>query len=226
MSFVRFLLSGVCHQIPERCLHYGGEPLPLCARCLGTFTGILVAWLALSLTRHGRGGLPARPASLGLVALAAAWAVDGTNSFWVLVSGAPLAYEPSNVLRLATGLGLGLGMGSVLFPIYQQVAGLAKDEHPVLARWRELAALVLAGGLWALVVLARRPENLLFWTLLAALATLAALGGVNALLLMLALGRGKVPGPAHRRRPYWAAGVLAAGAEMAAMAGLRILLLG
>ncbi|MHB0857452.1 MAG: DUF2085 domain-containing protein [Anaerolineae bacterium] len=226
MSTLRFLLSGVCHQIPERCLHYGGEPLPLCARCLGTFTGIVLAWLVLTSLRRGRAGLPSRPASLILLALAIGWVVDGTNSFWALMSGAPIIYEPSNSLRLLTGLGLGLGMGAVLFPIYQQVSSLAPDERPVLARWREIIPLLLMGGLWALVVMIRWPQNLVFWTLLAGLAVVVALTIVNKLVLLLAFGRGAALGSSHRHGLFWAAGFVAAGAEMVVMAGLRLLLVG
>lgn len=31
-----------CHGIPDRCLQFRGEPMPLCARCLGVYAGIAV----------------------------------------------------------------------------------------------------------------------------------------------------------------------------------------
>ena len=32
-----------CHRIRERCFHFRGEPLPLCARCLGCAVGQTIA---------------------------------------------------------------------------------------------------------------------------------------------------------------------------------------
>ncbi len=31
--------SPICHQIPERCLTFHGQPLAVCGRCLGIYTG-------------------------------------------------------------------------------------------------------------------------------------------------------------------------------------------
>lgn len=35
--------GAVCHQAPERCFAWLGRPLPVCARCLGLYTGVLAA---------------------------------------------------------------------------------------------------------------------------------------------------------------------------------------
>ena len=35
---------GICHQIPERSLQLLGRPLPLCARCTGTFLGVFLGF--------------------------------------------------------------------------------------------------------------------------------------------------------------------------------------
>jgi uncharacterized membrane protein len=37
--------STICHQIPDRCFHWLGYPLPICARCLGLFSGFTIGWL-------------------------------------------------------------------------------------------------------------------------------------------------------------------------------------
>jgi len=43
----------ICHRIPERVIHLGGVPMPLCSRCLGLWGGLSLsaafAWPALSL---------------------------------------------------------------------------------------------------------------------------------------------------------------------------------
>jgi uncharacterized membrane protein len=37
------LYGGLCHRQPERCYEIAGEPLPVCARCLGVWLGALLA---------------------------------------------------------------------------------------------------------------------------------------------------------------------------------------
>ncbi len=44
----------VCHRIPERSFFLGGHVLPLCARCSGTFLGVTLTLLALSLAGRAR----------------------------------------------------------------------------------------------------------------------------------------------------------------------------
>jgi hypothetical protein len=38
--------ADLCHQRPERSYALGGEPMPVCARCLGVWLGLLAAALA------------------------------------------------------------------------------------------------------------------------------------------------------------------------------------
>jgi len=38
-------LQAVCHQAPERCFEWLGRPLPVCARCLALYSGVLAAAL-------------------------------------------------------------------------------------------------------------------------------------------------------------------------------------
>src|SRR5262249_9883590 len=43
--------AALCHRLPERCYAPGGEPLPVCARCLGLWLGL---FLAAALAAAGR----------------------------------------------------------------------------------------------------------------------------------------------------------------------------
>jgi hypothetical protein len=46
--------SAVCHQFPERCFEWLGRPLPVCARCLGLYSGVLAAALRPASRVHSR----------------------------------------------------------------------------------------------------------------------------------------------------------------------------
>ena len=70
----------VCHRAPLRSFILGDRPLPLCARCSGTFLGGLMALVYV--TRLGRrGDLPDLKTSLMLGTFAVAFGLDGLNSF-------------------------------------------------------------------------------------------------------------------------------------------------
>jgi uncharacterized membrane protein len=224
---ITFVLSGVCHQFAERCLVFEGQPLPLCARCTGTFVGIVLALLVLRLIEPGRpSGLPARGALAPLGALALLWAVDGANSLLSLVLGVAPLYEPSNALRLVTGAGLGIGLGALLYPIYHVALWRQTDERRVLARGWRLGVLLGAGGALVGLALLWRTAPFWLWLALSSGAVLVSLTVANAALLVLMLrreGRGERWAQAV---PYLAFGALMALAEMSAVAGLRGRLLG
>ena len=106
-SLDRLLLwldSGVCSQIPSHSFWLAGHPLPLCARDLGLFGAFLLT-------------LPFTPRSRPLSWL---WALaplilDGANSFAFETLNLSL-YEPSNIVRLATGALAGACLALVLGP--------------------------------------------------------------------------------------------------------------
>lgn len=41
--------ANLCHQIPERSFWIGGQPMAVCSRCFGIYTGFLTGWLMLPL---------------------------------------------------------------------------------------------------------------------------------------------------------------------------------
>jgi len=169
----------ICHRIPERSFFLNGRQLPLCARCTGTFLGVMLAAGALILYRRQRASrLPSAPI-LGLMVLfVGLWGFDGLNSYLTFFPGAPHLYEPRNWLRMATGMLNGLALLILVWPIFnftlwrepRQVAGL---DHA----WQLLAILPVA-GLLVLIV------NLGFGALLYPLAILSS-GGVLLMLTMI-----------------------------------------
>jgi uncharacterized membrane protein len=224
LAVIEFLFSGVCHQIPERCLVYGGRALPLCARCTGTFLGIVIALGILALLGEGRRtGLPSTPMSAVLIALIGVWAVDGSNSLLYLVTGIALLYEPSNVLRLVTGMGCGLALGAVLYPILQfALWGVGDDRRTLRPAWH-LGVLLSAGAGGVAVTLGWVSAPWLFWVVVVTGAVCGALGMVNALLIVLLLhkeGCARTKGGAL----YALLGLAAAFTEMAVLGFIRHLL--
>ena len=49
-----YVAYAVCHRIPERTFIFAGRPLPLCARCSGTYLGALAGLIVLILRGRGR----------------------------------------------------------------------------------------------------------------------------------------------------------------------------
>jgi len=97
---LRLLFRLFCHGIPERCLDLFGVPMPICARCVGIYLGMLagiaVFW-AISMPREI---VMRRFAYVAAVPLA----IDG------LTQAAGLRTS-TNPLRMATGLIAGLAFG-------------------------------------------------------------------------------------------------------------------
>jgi uncharacterized membrane protein len=100
-----WLDSAVCSQNPGHSFWIDGRPLPLCARDLGLFAGVVFGLLLLGLWRPRRSWLWL----LGVIPMA----IDGANSF--AADGFSVsAYVPTNTLRLATGLVAGVSLALVL----------------------------------------------------------------------------------------------------------------
>ncbi len=222
MDIIRFLFSGICHQIPERTLHYGGQPLPLCARCTGTFLGVLAGLMMLWATGLGRrGGLPPWRTAWPLAGLAGWWAVDGLNSFLALTSGRGPFYEPSNVLRVVTGLGLGITLAAVLAPVCRSVLWREHDEgSPLDSRWALPGLLATAVAVGA-TLLGWRSAPYALWAALVTVAVALTLILANGALVALLARRDGLARRWTEVLPALAAGVLMAVGEAGGLALLR-----
>ncbi|HEX2978655.1 MAG TPA: DUF2085 domain-containing protein, partial [Anaerolineaceae bacterium] len=110
----------VCHRIDARSFHIGTRQLPLCARCSGMYLGAVVGILYQFYAGRRRGGLPSKWMMAFFALLAAAFAVDGLNSYAHFFPRLPSLYQPNNILRLFTGSGMGLAISAFLFPVFNQ----------------------------------------------------------------------------------------------------------
>jgi uncharacterized membrane protein len=99
-GLARFAYSPVCHQIPQRSLVLGGQPLTVCARCTGLYLGGALG-LALMALGYGRLRVPGR--------------------LWLLVAVTPTVLDFGmghltgmslpNLARLAVAIPAGLMLG-------------------------------------------------------------------------------------------------------------------
>jgi len=90
----------MCHGIRERCLELFGVPMPICARCVGIYAGLLAGIMLFLL-------LPVlRERTMRIVAFLAVTplAIDGLTQLAGL-------RESTNPLRLSTGIVAGLALG-------------------------------------------------------------------------------------------------------------------
>ena len=86
----------ICHQNSSRSLNWAGNPLPLCARCLGLYLGFGLAglfWPAVSRRFSWWLLISALWLSLGL---------EGLGHFFPILD--------ANLVRLVLGLGVGSGL--------------------------------------------------------------------------------------------------------------------
>lgn len=184
----------VCHRITVRSFLYpDGRQLPLCARCSGTFLGVLIGLFGPGLIAGRRRAAGFAPTALLAVMLGASalWAFDGANSFAHLIDApwVPRLYEPSNFLRLVTGTFHGITMGAFILPILNDTLWADARNEPVIRGWGGLALLYAAGA--ALIVLVLWGPPVLRYPLgvLSAVGVLVILGAIFTVLIATLLRR-------------------------------------
>jgi uncharacterized membrane protein len=180
----------VCHRIPERTFFVAGRPLPLCARCSGTYLGALAGLLILA--ARGRGAasrFPAWPVLAVLAFFVLAWAVDGMNSFLSFFPGLPYLYEPSNRLRLVTGTLEGLALAAVLVPVLNLAFWAAPADRRSIGSWADLAWMLVGGAVVVALVNSEWPALLYPLAVISGLTIVALLGLVNAMLAVIVMRR-------------------------------------
>ncbi len=225
LDLFHFLAGGVCHQLPERSLQIAGSALPLCARDTGTYLGLVLGLLAVLLLRRSRAILlPSWPLLALFAAFFAFWGADGLNSYLTLLR-LPHVYEPTNTLRLLTGILQGLALLLVIWPV-AAFTFWRQAERVRVIRPGELAGLLaLALGVVALLTqplaLPRDVAGVVSGLGLVGMFTL-----LNSLLLTVALHR---EGMAEKNRDVLrilAIALVPALAELVLLSLLRRWLLG
>lgn len=215
----------VCHQIESRTFTFGGRFLPLCARCSGFYLGSLAGGIFL-FSRGRRGGLPPRRLWPLLMALVAAYALDGLNSLLSLPADLPHLYPPSNPLRLFTGLGMSLTVAALVTAVFNMAAWADCDDQPALRGWGDVGRLALILGAIAALTLSGWDALLYPLALLSALAVPSFLTLLHAALWIIVF---KQEGRQRRfvqLAPFLAAGFISALLQIALMDWARLALTG
>ena len=182
----RLVGYSICHQIPSRTYHLDGHALPLCARCTGTYLGIAIGLVAAALRGRARAGEMLSRGMLVLMGLfILAMAVDGGNSYLVLLGRAPLLYVPRNWLRTATGTLNGIALSMIVLPVFNFT--LWKDPQPtrpLRTPWELL--LMLAAGALVIALLQAGASWLLYpVAFISTASVLVMLTMVNTMILLI-----------------------------------------
>ena len=180
----------VCHRIDLRSFHLGERTLPLCSRCTGMYLGSTLAFAYLLARGRGLAGqFPPRRVLAVLGVFAAAFVIDGSNSYLSFFPGAPHLYTPGNTLRLLTGTALGLGIGVLVAPGFNQAVWTKVDPRRSLTSWADLGLLIVAALGIDLLVLTENPLVLYPLALVSSLGVVLLLTIVYAMLALLLSGR-------------------------------------
>ena len=154
-------LHGLCAQRPSHSLQIGGATLPMDARMTGIYLGaaVTVIWL-VSARRLRATRAPALPVLALLASFVAALAIDGFNALLVDLRF-PTLYEPSNVLRLATGVLAGTSLGVALGHLFASSIWTEGDRKRAVVT-RPVELLFPIGVTGAITVLALLDVPLLY----------------------------------------------------------------
>ncbi len=174
-----------CHRIADRSFHLAGHQLPLCARCTGTYVGVLTG-LGMFFLRGRRraAGFPPVRVLVALASFWAIWGVDGLNSYLTLLRS-PLLYEPHHLLRVLTGCLNGLALGTLVWPVFNLSLWQQPDPQRVIHSLRELGWMVAVAWVAAVIVYAESPFLLYPVALLSAFGVLLMLTLVNTILVLV-----------------------------------------
>ncbi len=183
----------VCHRITIRSFAFSdNRQLPLCARCSGTFLGVLVGLFGpgLVLRRRRMGQFPPSGILAVLIAFSLVWAFDGANSYtFLLPPGVPHLYTPSNFLRLLTGMAHGITMGSLLLPVANSMLWAdVKQEKTIDKAWH-LLVLVAMGGILCAMILSGLDIFLYPLAVLSAAGVVVILATINTVVITSLLRR-------------------------------------
>ena len=215
----------ICHRIPERSFHLAGRPLPLCARCTGTYLGALTGFVTMWVLGHRRANeLPPTRVIVLLVGFVASMGVDGLNSYLSFFPNVPHLYEPSNPLRLITGTLNGLALSIIVLPVFNFTLWRQTSPRRSVRTFRELAVAVALAAVIVLVVQAELDFLLYPLAIASTLGVVVMLTAVNTMIVLIVTRRESMAETWRDALLPLSLGLLATLAEIAAMDLFRLVL--
>lgn len=176
----------ICHRIPERSFHLAGRPLPLCARCTGTYLGALIGFVTIWVLGHRRASnLPPTKVLVLLGIFIVSMGVDGVNSYLSFFPNAPRLYEPSNLLRLITGILNGLALSVIVLPVFNFTLWREASPRRSIRNFREMAVAVALAAVMVLIVQAELDFLLYPLAIVSTLGVLVMLTAVNTMIILI-----------------------------------------
>jgi uncharacterized membrane protein len=178
----------ICHQLPDRTIHFGDTPLPLCARCTGIYLGVLTGLGAVVLRRRFYAvELPPTGILVLLLTFILMMIFDGLNSYLEFSEWLPQIYPTQNWLRLITGTFHGIAITVITYPIFcftiWQPA--RREQVAVIQNVRELLPVLAAGLGVVMLVLWQNPVLLYPITVLSTLGVVAIVGMISTILVIV-----------------------------------------
>lgn len=212
----------VCHQLPTHSFFVGGEQLPLCARCTGIYIGFLVGLIGMALLgKLGATRLPPLPVTAVLVVTMVAMVFDGFNSLTASLPESIQAYQPTNLLRLATGLGAGAALALLMVPSLNDALWVDRDMSESVSDLQELLGFVIIAALAGTLIYSENPVILMPVTVLSTAGVFATLGTAGTALAATLLRRERRARHLRDALPVFATGFALSFVAMAALGALR-----
>ena len=129
----------VCSQLPSHSFFVDGQQLPLCARCTGIYLGFLAGLAGMALLgKLGARLWPPRTVMAILLLSLAAMVGDGFNSLTSSLPEAVQVYEPTNLLRLITGIAAGTSLALLEIPLLNGALWAKRDMTESVSDLSEL----------------------------------------------------------------------------------------
>jgi uncharacterized membrane protein len=224
LDLLRWLDSGICAQTPAHSFFPGGERLPLCARNTGIYSGFFITFVSLLCKRGKAQQVPPEPIMYTLLGGVVIMALDGFNSF-LLDLGLPHFYQPSNLLRLATGLVTGLALAALALPMLNRECWKKGNRQQSIAAWSDLAMLIPALLLCFLAVASQSVYVLYPIAILSTMGLVIALGILNLVILVVIGKRDGMIESYRQLLPFIGLACACTIGELLLLAQLKLLLL-
>jgi uncharacterized membrane protein len=219
---LRVVGYSVCHQLPDHSFTFAGQQLPLCARCSGIYIGFLIGLLGMALLgKLSASLLPPRAVTLVLLLALVSMGADGFNSLLAFAQNAPPLYQPTNLLRLSTGMAAGVAMALLLVPLLNDALWAKPDRSDSVSDLGELLGYGVLASLGTMAVYSEQPILLYPIAVLSSLGVFATLGTAGTALAATLLRRERRAARFGETSAIFAVGLVLAVVSMAAFGGAK-----